>query len=209
MSTNRNPRKVKLIWVVLAAALSIPAGTGATLAAEEVSTQKIIEALRPDRATRGLTAADTARADEETRFVNTLRNRSTRSLTSDDREKIAAIAKKKPSIDLEINFEFNSGTIAAQAMPQVKALGQALASDDLKGGTFLVAGHTDSKGGESYNQALSERRADAVKRLLSAKYGIAANRLVTVGYGKAQLKTPSNPLGGENRRVQLVNMSDQ
>ena len=209
MSTNRNPRKVKFIWVVLAAALSISAGTGATLGAEEVSTQKIIEALRPDRATRGLTATDTARADEETRFVNTLRNRSTRSLTSDDREKIATIAKKKPSIDLEINFEFNSGTIAAQAMPQVKALGQALASDDLKGGTFLVAGHTDGKGGESYNQALSERRADAVKRLLSAKYGIAANRLVTVGYGKAQLKAPSNPLGGENRRVQLVNMSDQ
>ena len=211
MSINCNPRKVKLILVVLAAALSLPAAIGSALAAEEVSKEKIIEALRPaDRATRGLTTAtDTARADEETRFVNTLRNRSTRSLTSDDREKIASIAKKKPSIDLEINFEFNSGTIATQAMSQVKALGQALASDDLKGGTFLVAGHTDGKGGEAYNQALSERRADAVKRFLSAKYGIAASRLVTVGYGKAQLKTPSNPSAGENRRVQLVNMTDK
>ena len=51
---------------------------------------------------------DTARAAENDRFVETLRNRTTRSLTTNERTKIASIAKERPSIDLEINFEFNS-----------------------------------------------------------------------------------------------------
>ena len=73
-------------------------------------------------------------------------------------------------------------------MPQVTELGEALTSSDLKGRTFVVAGHTDAKGSETYNQGLSERRADAVKRFLLEKYGLEADRLVTVGYGASKLK---------------------
>jgi len=91
------------------------------------------------------------------------------------------------------------------AMP----LGEALTSPDLKGRTFIVAGHTDAKGSDTYNQGLSERRADAVKRFLSEKYGIGTNRLVTVGYGATHLKNRESPLAGENRRVQVVNTSDK
>ena len=138
-----------------------------------------------------------------------MRNRPTRSLSTVEREQITSITSQKPSIDLEITFEFNSATIGPNAMPQVTALGEALTSDDLKGRTFVVAGHTDAKGGEAYNQELSERRADAVKRFLAEKYKIDASNLVTVGYGKAQLKNPASPLAGENRRVQVVNMADK
>jgi outer membrane protein OmpA-like peptidoglycan-associated protein len=141
--------------------------------------------------------------------VDTLRNRTTRSLTTEEREKIASIANSKPKIDLEINFEFNSATIAAKALPQVTALGEALTSPDLKGHTFIVAGHTDAKGSETYNQGLSERRSDAVKRFLAEKYGIETNRLLTVGYGATKLKNSESPLAGENRRVQIVNTSDK
>jgi flagellar motor protein MotB len=48
-----------------------------------------------------------------------------------------------------------------------------------------------------------------VKQFLKDKYGIDASRLVTVGYGKTQLKNSSDPLAAENRRVQLVNMADK
>ena len=68
-------------------------------------------------------------------------------------------------------------------MPQVTELGKALTSADLKGRTFILAGFTDAKGSETYNQGLSERRADAVRQLLSKEYGIEAGNLVTVGYG--------------------------
>ena len=48
---------------------------------------------------------------------------------------------------------------------------------------LLVEGHTDNVGGEMYNQGLSEQRAEAVKNAL-VKRGVAADRIVTVGYSK-------------------------
>jgi outer membrane protein OmpA-like peptidoglycan-associated protein len=71
----------------------------------------------------------------------------------------------------------------------------------------VVAGHTDAVGSDLYNQDLSERRADAVKQYLTSKFSMATADLVTVGYGKTRLKNPNDPKGGENRRVQVVNMA--
>jgi outer membrane protein OmpA-like peptidoglycan-associated protein len=211
MSTSLGTLKVNLACLVLAASLASPIGIGFAYAVEQPTAEEIIKALKPaGKVTRSLTAspADAARKAEDARFVDTLRNRTTRSLSGAEREKIASIAEKKPSIDLEINFEYNSDTIGAKAAPQVTALGQALSSPELKGGTFVVAGYTDAKGGDAFNQNLSERRADAVKRYLAAKYRIDATNLVTVGYGKGRLKDPANPLAAENRRVQVVNMAE-
>jgi outer membrane protein OmpA-like peptidoglycan-associated protein len=208
---SRNMLKINLACVVLAAGLALPAGFGAALAGETPSADQIIRALKPARITRGLSVspAETARRAEEAHFVDTLRNRTTRSLTTTEREQIASIAQSKPSIDLEVNFDYDSATIGAGAQPQVTALGQALSSADLKGRTFIVAGYTDGKGADGYNQTLSERRADAVKRYLAEKYGIEAANLVTVGYGKTKLKNSSDPFASENRRVQVVNVSDK
>ncbi|HEY1360895.1 MAG TPA: OmpA family protein [Xanthobacteraceae bacterium] len=198
-----------LVGGALTAFLFIPPA-GSAVAAEQASAEQIIQALKP-RVTRSLTAspADAARAAEEAQFIDTLRHRTTRSLATAEREKIATISQSKPSIDLEINFEYNSSVIGAKALPQVNALGQALTSADLKGGTFILAGHTDAKGGDSYNQSLSERRADAVKRFLTDRYHVQANNLVTVGYGKMQLKNAAEPFAAENRRVQVVNVAEK
>jgi outer membrane protein OmpA-like peptidoglycan-associated protein len=94
-------------------------------------------------------------------------------------------------------------------MPSVQALGRALTNADLKGSTFIVAGHTDAAGGDAYNQDLSERRADAIKRYLVEKHGINGADLVTVGYGESKLKDPNQPLADANRRVQVVNMENK
>jgi outer membrane protein OmpA-like peptidoglycan-associated protein len=211
MSAHHKTHKLNLVCMILAVGLALPSGLGVALAAEERSADDIIKALKPQRITRGLTTspADAARNAQETKFVNSLRNRPTRSLTFAEREQITSIAKKRPSIDLEVNFDYNSDNIGSKAMPQVSALGQALASPDLKGGTFIVAGHTDAKGSDTYNQGLSERRAEAVKRFLAEKYGIDASNLLTVGYGKTQLKNPAGPFASENRRVQVINASDK
>ena len=206
------PKRPRAMFAcIVLAGLALPTGMEVARAAEQQSPDQIIRALKPPaRATRGLTTspADAARNAEDARFVDTLRKRTTRSLTTEERDKITTISQKKPSIDLEINFEYNSDRISAKAMPQVSALGEALSSADLKGGTFIVAGHTDGKGGDTFNQGLSERRADAVNRFLMDKYRIDDGRLVTVGYGKAQLKNSSNPTAAENRRVQVVNVAN-
>jgi outer membrane protein OmpA-like peptidoglycan-associated protein len=212
MSARTKTLMINVAGLALAAGLALSAGSAPVLAAEQLSPEDIVKALKPaEQVTRSLTTspADAARKAEETRFVDTLRNRTTRSLTTTEREQITTIAEKKPSIDLEINFEYNSATIGTKASPQVTALGKALSSDDLKGSTFIVAGYTDAKGGDTYNQGLSERRADAVKQFLTEKYGVEASNLVTVGYGKSHLKNANEPFSADNRRVQVINMSDK
>ena len=196
---------------VVGAALSLSAGM--SFAAEDVTSDQILRALAPRKPlTRGLSMAPPAEPAvnaAEGKFVDTLRNRTTRSLSSGEREQIAVLATSKPNIDLEITFDYNSADISARSQQAVQALGKALSSDELKGGTFVVAGHTDGVGGESYNQDLSERRADSIKRYLTAKYGIAGADLVTVGYGKSKPKDAANPMDPANRRVQVVNMANK
>jgi outer membrane protein OmpA-like peptidoglycan-associated protein len=197
--------------IALGAMLSIT--TGMAFAGDDVTADQILKALAPPPQkplTRGLSVgpqADPAASAAEGKFVQTIRNRTTRSLSVSEREEIAALAKDKPNIDLEITFDYNSADISAKSLPAVQALGKALTNPDLRGSTFVVAGHTDAAGGEGYNQELSERRADSIKRYLTEKYGITGTDLVTVGYGKSKPKDSGNPMDPANRRVQVVNMA--
>jgi len=196
--------------VTIGVALSI--GAAKAVAGDDVSEDQIVRALAPSKQplTRSLSAgaqADPAAVAAEDHFVQSIRNRVTRSLSLDEREEIAAIARDKPNIDLEINFDFNSADISAKSLPTAQALGRALTNPDLKGSTFVVAGFTDAAGGEAYNQDLSERRADAIKRYLTDTFSIPGPDLVTVGYGKTRLEDPANPLSEVNRRVKVVNMN--
>jgi outer membrane protein OmpA-like peptidoglycan-associated protein len=193
--------------VTIGAVLSMTAGLA--LAGDTVSADKILNALKPKSATRGLSVGpqvDTAAQAKESSFVDKLRNRKTRSLSLGERQEIAEIASTKPKIDLEIRFDYNSADISKASMPAVQELGKALSDASLKGSTFVVAGHTDAVGGETYNQDLSERRADTIKKYLTEKYGLNGSDLVTVGYGKTKPKDPNAPMDPVNRRVQVVNM---
>ena len=211
----RGSLTVILSFVTIGAALSFGAAT-ATAGDNNVTEDQIVRALAPVKKplTRGLSVGpqvepDPAAVAAEGRFVQTIRGRATRSLSNTEREEIATIVKDKPKIDLEINFDYNSADISAKSLPSVQALGRALSNPDLKGSTFVVAGHTDAAGGETYNQDLSERRADSIKRYLVDKFGIAGTDLVTVGYGKTKLKDPAHPLAEVNRRVQVANMENK
>jgi outer membrane protein OmpA-like peptidoglycan-associated protein len=197
-----------LTAITLTAALSMTAGF-AIAGDNNVSADQIVNALQPKPVTRGLSAgpqADPAVKDKEASFIQTLRNRKTRSLSLGEREEVAQIASTKPNIDLDIQFDYNSAQIRKASMPAAEELGKALSNASLKGSTFVVAGHTDAIGGEAYNQGLSERRADTIKRFLVDKYGINGTDLVTVGYGKDKPKDPNAPMDPINRRVQVVNM---
>jgi len=200
---------IAIFWL-FTIGIAFPAGVAK--AADDVSEDQILRALTPEKKplTRSLSMGapaqrDTAATEAEGKFVQSLRNRATRSLSTGEREQIATIVQDKPKIDLEINFDYNSDRISAKSLPAVQALGRALSNPELKGSTFIVAGHTDAAGGETYNQDLSERRADAIKRYLVDKAGVPAIDLVTVGYGKTKLKDPANPMAEANRRVQVVN----
>ena len=204
---------LSIITVGVALSLTTPlAFAGDDGNSKNVTEDEIVRALAPPPKkplTRGLSIApqaDPAPSAAETKLIQSVRGRSTRSLSSTEREEIASVAKDKPNIDLEITFDYNSANISAKSLGSVQALGRALTSPDLKGSTFVVAGHTDAAGGEGYNQDLSERRADSIKRYLVDKYSITGSNLVTVGYGKTKPKDANAPMDPANRRVQVVNM---
>ena len=219
MSKHSATKTLAAILSVATLGVALSLGTGTVRAEEKdknVTEEQILRALAPEKKalTRGLSVGpqqqvDPATAAAESKLIQKVRGRATRSLSVSEREEIASIVKDKPKIDLEINFDYNSADISAKSLPSVQALGRALASSDLKGSTFVVAGHTDAAGGEGYNQDLSERRADAIKRYLVDKYGINGTDLVTVGYGKSKLKDSNQPMAEANRRVQVVNMENK
>jgi outer membrane protein OmpA-like peptidoglycan-associated protein len=207
--------KLTAILSIVTVGTALSFGVGKALAGDNTITEdQIVKALTPVKKplTRGLSIApveDAAKIAKETSFVRSIRGRTTRSLSNSEREEIATTIEDKPNIDLEINFDYNSADISTKSLPAVQALGRALTNPDLKGSTFIVAGHTDAAGSESYNQELSERRADSIKHYLMDNYHIVSTDLVTVGYGKTKLKDPSQPLAEVNRRVQVVNMENK
>jgi len=213
--------KTKNIVTILSVAtigtvLSIAIGTAIAGEKEkDVSEQEIVRALAPEKKplTRGLSVgpqqSDPMAIAAENQLFQKVRGRLTRSLSVSEREEIAVLVKDKPKIDLEITFDYNSAEISPKSLSSVQALGRALSNSELKGSTFVVAGHTDAAGAESYNQDLSERRADSIKRYLIEKYGINGSDLVTVGYGRSKLKDPNQPMADVNRRVQVVNMENK
>ncbi|MDE2380173.1 MAG: OmpA family protein [Bradyrhizobium sp.] len=183
------------------------AGSGLASAAERPSEAQILNALRPPPLVRSLSGTPEAKDIKRQNVINNLRASSrTRSLTGDERNELAAVAGERPSIDLEIYFDYNSSEITSQASPDLVNLGRALTNADLKGGVYLISGHTDAKGGEEYNQRLSERRARAVKDFLVRRFQISDDTLVSAGYGKEQLKNKADPYAAENRRVQIMNL---
>lgn len=68
-----------------------------------------------------------------------------------------------------------------------------------------IQGHTDSKGTETYNQSLSERRAETVSRYLFSE-GIAVQRVSSIGYGETAPKYSNETEDGRsrNRRVEFA-----
>ncbi len=110
-----------------------------------------------------------------------------------------------PSADREIYFEFNSAEIRPEARPQLDIVGKALTDERLARNFFLIIGHTDAKGSDTYNLNLSERRAKSARQYLIEVFGIEPSRLKAYGRGEKDLKNPSEPFASKNRRVQIVN----
>jgi len=104
-----------------------------------------------------------------------------------------------------INFDTNKADIKPEANTGLNEV-----VDVLKNNPALkveIQGHTDNRGAEDYNTALSQKRAEAVMNYFMEK-GIAKDRLSAKGYGMSKPVTSNNTAAGraENRRVQLKPM---
>jgi outer membrane protein OmpA-like peptidoglycan-associated protein len=125
-------------------------------------------------------------------------------------EKLAApSADGQPAtIDLAILFEFDSDKLKPEAWTQLQELSKALGASSFAGAHFLIEGHTDSKGEDDYNIALSNKRAFAVRAALVEELRIDASRLEVKGFGESKPVADNETESGRamNRRVTIVNL---
>ncbi len=102
-----------------------------------------------------------------------------------------------------VNFEFDKDRLTTNAKT---LLGEVVAELEAHPDIAIeIAGHTDAKGSEAYNQSLSERRAQSVVSYLISR-GIAQSRLTASGYGESQPIADNETEEGRelNRRVELT-----
>jgi outer membrane receptor protein involved in Fe transport len=109
----------------------------------------------------------------------------------------------EPARSFQVFFDFDKSDITAAAAKVIQAAADAVKSGHVV--QITVTGHTDTVGSAAYNQALSERRAAAVKSGLVAD-GVAAGEITTLGVGKTGLLVPTADRVREpqNRRAEIV-----
>lgn len=104
-----------------------------------------------------------------------------------------------------INFDFDSASIRPESHALLDEFGKAL-----KGGlldvTFMIVGHTDSKGSDVYNQSLSEARAQSVADYLNTRHGVSNSSLLVKGAGESRPIASNDSEQGrsKNRRVEFI-----
>ncbi|MFL5029762.1 MAG: OmpA family protein [Xanthobacteraceae bacterium] len=122
----------------------------------------------------------------------------------------ATVKAKEIKINLsaDVLFDFDKADLRPEAGPSLAKVAEVLKA--YPRAATLIEGHTDGKGTDQYNQPLSERRAEAVRRWLAAN-GVGA-KMTTRGWGKAKPVAPNIKPGGaddpegrqKNRRVEIT-----
>lgn len=104
----------------------------------------------------------------------------------------------------DVLFEFDRSEITANGASILDKAADAINPGDSRCLRVNIAGHTDSVGSEGYNQALSERRANAVRNYL-VKKGVDASRIHTFAYGETTPKVDNESAEGRalNRRAEV------
>ena len=99
-------------------------------------------------------------------------------------------------------FAVGSAEVPDGLRKQLDVFAEVLKGKRGTGRQVRVIGHADASGSPEANQALSLRRAEAVKSYLVAK-GADAGMLVAVGVGSSDPKNAADPNAAENRRVEI------
>lgn len=120
---------------------------------------------------------------------------------TEDECKSKAEAPAQTGLDMLINFDLDSVSLTPDAQTKLAEFAKALKDNRLKALTFVVEGHTDATGSATYNEGLSERRAESVTAFLLSS-GIESSRISAIGMGETHPRN-ANPYDPINRRVEM------
>ena len=93
----------------------------------------------------------------------------------------------RPTVNLPVHFDFDRGDLNSAGKRQVLELGRALSRSKIRQLSFLLVGHTDKRGTRTYNQFLSEKRANTVKLELERQFPSLTGQLEAKGRGETDL----------------------
>jgi len=113
-------------------------------------------------------------------------------------------------MELRVFFDNDKSAIKTQYQPEIAKVAEKMR--EYPNSVARVEGHASKTGPSArYNQRLSEARAVAVKSMLTNEFGIAPNRLSTVGYGYDNPIAPNDTEEGRamNRRVYAIITGDK
>ena len=113
--------------------------------------------------------------------------------------------RMRERVALAIKFDYDSAELKPASRQQLAEVAASLNSPALASRHVTIEGHTDTFGGESYNLALSRKRAQAVRDFLIGD-GVSAQRLSIVGKGESLPLARADTKEGQaiNRRVEFV-----
>lgn len=113
----------------------------------------------------------------------------------------------QPSLELRVNFQYNSADLTEEGARQTEELGKALRTilEENQGSKFILVGHTDMFGSEQYNLSLSKDRAESVRAYLNRSFPDLAGSLRAEGAGKRYplFDTSDEESQKLNRRVEV------
>ncbi|MGD8165026.1 OmpA family protein [Pantoea sp. FN0307] len=106
-------------------------------------------------------------------------------------------------------FDTNSAQLSANGLRQIRKIASVMKQDD-QNGVVLIVGHTDATGSASWNQKLSEQRAQSVGRILQ-QAGINPQKLYFQGAGSSRPLADNTTYDGRaaNRRVEIVGLANE
>lgn len=113
----------------------------------------------------------------------------------------SAYAEEATGALKDILFDFDKATVKSESYPKLDQAAEIVKSSN--GGTFLLTGHTDKKGKDSYNLNLSRRRAASVVTELE-KRGVNTNQLKSVGVGERDAVVPETASNAERQADRKV-----
>lgn len=111
-----------------------------------------------------------------------------------------------PSVNIQINFKTASIAVDEQTQPNIELLAHALADPSLAGRKFLFVGHSDMRGTDDFNLALSKQRAEAIFHIVSTIEPSLQDRVSVEGRGSREPIDPGSDDNAlrANRRLQVL-----
>ncbi len=111
---------------------------------------------------------------------------------------------EKGRATLDVEFDFDKSVVKEKYYKDIQGVAEVMKKNpDLK---IVVEGHTDNVGGKKYNLDLSQKRAEAIRKIMVTKFNIEPSRLMAKGFGESKPIASNSTKEGrqKNRRVEAA-----